>query len=227
MASSGSRYRPTFVVLESRLVPSHTPLADLQRAVAAASSSAQVSEQGTTQGLRRPIATTPSEQQATLSVLTAFTKAYLSTPGNPLYNPALDLNQNGFIGQGDGRALLYTLPPLSKQIPLRVSVTLPPDQGVFHNVSSNSGGHTYDKTITILGRTTPGALIFSDNSSGDYKFQGPATVANAQGNFSFKVTNTQGINNNDFLIVDAYGQQLIRDYPIFWIPFAARGSKLS
>jgi hypothetical protein len=174
---------------------------------------------------RRPIATTPSEQQATLSVLTAFTKAFLTTPRDPLYNPAVDVNHNGFIGIGDGRLLLGSLPPLTRMIPLRVTLTLSRTEGVFTKVPSNSGDHTNFKTVTILGHTTPGALIFSDNSSGDYSFQGPATVANAQGNFSFKVTNTQGINNNDFLIVDAYGQQLIRDDPIFWLPFAARGSK--
>ena len=40
------------------------------------------------------------------------------------------------------------------------------------------------------------------------------------------MTNTQGINNNDFLVIDPYGQQTILDDPIFWIPFAAKGSTL-
>jgi hypothetical protein len=226
MPSGGSRYQPTFLALESRLVLSHIPLVDFPAAVASTSSTAQVSEQGTTQGLGRPIATTPSEQQATLSVLSAFTKAFLTTPQDPLFNPAVDVNHNGLIGIGDGRILLDSLPPLSKKVPLRVTLTLSRSEGVFHNVPSNSGDHTQFKTVTILGHTTPGALIFSDNSTGDYKFRGPATVADAKGNFSFTVTNTQGINNNDFLVVDAYGQQLIRDDPIFWLPFAASGSKL-
>jgi hypothetical protein len=230
MSSKGTRCRPTLVALERREVLSSHVQAGLHGIVPARRIGAEVStptaSHQTSQALDRPLAVTPAQKQATLNTLTAFTKAILSTPQDALYNPAVDVNHNGFIGIPDGRLLLHELPPLSKKIPLRVSLRLPADEGVFHHVSSNSGDHTYDKTVTILGHTTPGALIFSDNGLGDYTFQGPATVADANGNFSFKVTNTQGINNNDFLIVDAYGQQLIRDDPIFWIPFAARGSQL-
>jgi hypothetical protein len=41
-----------------------------------------------------------------------------------------------------------------------------------------------------------------------------------------KVTNSGGVNTDNFLIIDPYGRQLIRSYPIFWIPYAASGSKL-
>jgi hypothetical protein len=45
-------------------------------------------------------------------------------------------------------------------------------------------------------------------------------VANAQGFFSIVTANAEGLNNNDFLILDPFGHSLIRDLPIFWIPYA-------
>ena len=81
--------------------------------------------------------------------------------------------------------------------------------------------------VTILGHTTPGSLVITDNNTSRlpggtqaYKFTGPAYATDANGFFSITTTNTQGLNNNDFLILDPFGHQMIIDFPIFWIPYA-------
>ena len=80
--------------------------------------------------------------------------------------------------------------------------------------------------MTILGRTTPGSLVFSDSGLGDYTFTGTVLPTDAHGNFSINVQNREGVNNYDFLVIDPYGQQKIQAFPIFWVAFAARGSTL-
>jgi hypothetical protein len=72
----------------------------------------------------------------------------------------------------------------------------------------------------------PGSIVLEDNAAGYYKWDGGAVATNAQGNFSVTETNTSGVNTYNFLVIDPFGQQLIRSYPVFWIPFAASGSKL-
>jgi hypothetical protein len=159
--------------------------------------------------------------QATLAVLEAFTQAYLSKIGTPRYNPALDLNHNGQIGQEDGRLLLHVLPPLSPKIPLALNVTLAPRDKARGPVPRNSGGVTHSKEPTVLGHTTPGALIFTGSGTLDVKLRGPALVADARGNFSINVNLTDGINQLDFQVVDPYGRQTLRAFPIYWLNFAA------
>jgi hypothetical protein len=248
MTPTGTRYRPTLDELEHRQVLNSNALADSLGTVPAPHSVAEISVPITAQNIQnrhsivlgtstqpkvqssltpdRSLSLSPAEQQVTLNTLKAFTKAYLTTSHDALYNPAVDVNHNGFIGQGDGKLLLRELSPLTKEIPLKVDLILAPQDQVHGHVSSNSGGHTYHKSVTILGHTTPGSLVFSDSVLGDYSFTGPATYADQNGNFSFRVQMREGLNNFDFLTVDAYGQQTIRDYPIFWIPFAAKGSTL-
>ncbi|MGE5754485.1 MAG: hypothetical protein ACM35G_02030 [Planctomycetaceae bacterium] len=166
------------------------------------------------------------DHQVTLDDLKAFTQANLTTSHDALYNPAADANRNGFIGRGDGQFLVRNLRPLTPKIPLKVDLTLAPEDQVHGHVSSNSGGHTDHERPTILGHTTPGSLVFTDSGLGDYTFTGPALYADQNGNFSFRVQNREGLNNFEFLVIDPYGQQTIRAFPIFWIPFAAKGSTL-
>ena len=122
----------------------------------------------------------------TLTVLTEFTQYYPSAAGESNYNPAFDLNHNGQIGQTDGKTLLHSLPPLSPKIPLALEVTLAPQDKVPGHVPTNSGGVTYSRDPTVVGHTTPGALIFTGTGTLDLKLRGPAVVANAQGDFSVK-----------------------------------------
>jgi hypothetical protein len=86
---------------------------------------------------------------------------------------------------------------------------------------------TFDKTVTIEGHTMPGRIVLEDNRSGYHKWDGPGIATDANGEFTATVTNKAGINTYNFLIIDPYGQQPIRSYPVFWIPFASPGSKLS
>jgi hypothetical protein len=156
----------------------------------------------------------------TLATLTAFTKAYLSHVGQPNYNPAFDLNHNGQIGQTDARLLLRSLPPLSPKIPLKLFVALAPQDRVNPPHPTNSGGVTFSMNPTVIGHTTPGALIFTGTGTLDLKLRGPAYVADAQGNFSIPVKMSNGINQFDLLAVDPYGQQTLFAFPIRWLGFS-------
>ena len=79
---------------------------------------------------------------------------------------------------------------------------------------------THSKTPTVLGHTSPGALIFTGTGTVDLKLRGPAYVADANGNFAFKDNLTDGINQLDIQVVDRYGQQNLRAFPILWLDFA-------
>jgi hypothetical protein len=68
--------------------------------------------------------------------------------------------------------------------------------------------------------------VLEDDSRGFYKWDGGAVATDAHGNFSVQEKNSQGVNTYNFLIIDPFGRQLIRSYPVFWISFAAAGSKL-
>lgn len=157
----------------------------------------------------------------TLDVLNGFVKAYLSRVGEPNYDPAYDLNHNGQIGQVDGRLLLHSLPPVGPNIPLTLRVTLARQDKARGPLPTNSGGVTHSKEPTVLGHTTPGALIFTGTGTIDLKLHGPAVVADAQGNFSYKMNLTDGINQLDFQAVDSHGRQVLRAFPIYWLDFAA------
>jgi hypothetical protein len=157
--------------------------------------------------------------QVTYADLAAFPKYYRAQTGDANYNPAADANLNGQIGQDDARALVRNLNPgVSSRTPLQINLFLKPSQAVKGHVPSNSGGHTYYQTVTIRGRTTPGSIVFYDSSAGDYTFVGGAAATNAKGDFSVTSKNTQGINNNDFLVISPFGQQKIQDYPVYYFP---------
>lgn len=156
-----------------------------------------------------------------LQDLKAFVPAYLTRKPDAFYNPAADANLNGFVGQGDAKALLRNLPPPTPKVPLKIDLHLAPGDQVPGHHSATSGGVTAKETVTILGRTTPGAIVFADSGLGDYTFTGPAIAPDARGNFSLRVTNKEGLNNFNFLAIDPYGQQAIRSFPIFWTRFAS------
>jgi hypothetical protein len=156
--------------------------------------------------------------QVTYADLAAFPRYFRTQVGDALYNPAADANLNGQIGQEDARALVRNLNPGVPRTPLQINLFLAPGEDVKGHVPSNSGGHTYVQSPTIMGRTTPGSIVFIDSSFGDYTFNGGAAATNAQGFFSVTAKNTQGINNNDFLVISPFGQQKVQDYPIYYFP---------
>lgn len=167
-----------------------------------------------------PVPVPAATAAETLAILNGFAKAYLSHVGQPNYNPAFDLNHNGQIGQTDGRLLLRALPPVSPKIPLHLTVEIAPQDQAREPQPQNSGGVTHLQNPTILGHTTPGALVFSGTGLLDLKLRGPVVVADANGNFSYVLHQTDGINQLDFQVVTPYGQQYLRAFPVYWLNFA-------
>ncbi len=159
--------------------------------------------------------------------LQAFAPSYGSRLGEASYNPAADFNQNGVINLYDAKALLHNMTPLTPRLPLAARLTLAPQDQIHYSGPTNLGGDTFQQVVTILGHTTPGSLVIEDNNTSRlpggtqaYKFTGPAVATDANGFFSVTSTNSQGLNNNDFLILDPFGQQMIIDFPVYWIPYA-------
>jgi Dockerin type I domain len=166
------------------------------------------------------------EGTVSLSDLQAFASSYLSVPGDPNYDLAADFNHDGIVNQVDAKALMQNMPALTPNVPLELIMNLAPADQVRFAASQNSGGSTMKQNITIEGHTMPGSIVLEDNQNGYYKWDGGAVATNAQGNFTVTEKNTQGVNTYNFLIIDPYGRQLIRSYPVFWIQFAAPRSPL-
>ncbi len=161
-----------------------------------------------------------------LADLQSFAAAYETVPGDPKYNLAADFNHDGIVNQVDAKALMENMTPLTPAVPLQLVMNLLPADQAQYAAPKNSGGSTFKKDITIEGHTMPGSIVLEDDSRGYYKWDGGAIATDANGNFSVTETNSQGVNTYNFLVIDPFGRQLIRSYPVFWIPFAAPGSKL-
>ncbi len=125
------------------------------------------------------------------------------------------MNHNGQIGQDDAKLLLRSLPPVSPKIPLTITVRIAPQNQAKGHVPQNSGGVTYSRTPTIEGRTTPGALIFTGAGTLDWKLRDPVVVADANGDFSLNMTQTNGINQLDLQAIDPNGQQAAEHFRSF------------
>lgn len=162
----------------------------------------------------------------TIADLQAFAKAYLTTQGDALYNPAVDANHNGQVGLADGQMLLRNVTPLAPFRPLKVVLNLAPQYAAKGHPPMNSGGKTEFQNVVIDGHTEPGSIVFMDGGLGNYDWTGSALIPDIHGNFSTKVKLKEGLNNFNFLVIDPYGQQLVQDYPIFWMAFAAPGSTI-
>lgn len=161
----------------------------------------------------------------TIATLREFTRHYPTRSGEPNYDPAFDLNHNGLIGQGDGQLLLRALPPVAPRRPLRLAVILAPDSRARGSTPTNLGGVTQTGSPTILGRTSPGALIFTGTGTVDLRLTSPAYVADERGEFSVTLDLTDqahpsAISQFDLKVVDRYGQQTLRAFPIRWTGFA-------
>jgi hypothetical protein len=162
-----------------------------------------------------------------LADLEAFASAYLSKPGYPRYNSAADFNLDGIVNQLDAKAIMLNMPPLTPDVTLQLTMNLAPADQAHFATSQNSGGSTMKQDVTIEGHTTPGSIVLEDGKNGYYKWNGGAVATDAQGNFSVTEQNSTGINTYNFLVIDPYSQQLIRSFPVLWIPFGAPQSKLN
>jgi hypothetical protein len=115
---------------------------------------------------------------------------------------------------------------MTAKVPLQLVINLMPADQAHYAAPKNSGGSTLEEHITIEGHTIPGSIVLEDNSKGFYKWDGGVVATDSQGNFSVTETNTQGENTYNFLVIDPFGRQLIRSFLVYWIPFAAPGSRL-
>jgi hypothetical protein len=149
----------------------------------------------------------------------AFAQAYTSVAGDGYYNPAADANQNGQVGQLDGKLQLRNVAPTEPNIPITVALNLAPQDEAKFTGAKNSGGITYKPQVTVEGHTMPGSLVFADNGIGDYSFNGPAIVPDAHGNFSIPVKLTTGLTNLELMVIDPYGKRIIRAFPILWLNY--------
>ena len=149
-----------------------------------------------------------------------FQLAFLSTTKDAFYTPSADANRNGFIGHGDVKFLLRNTPPLTApKVPLQVDLALAPGQYAQGVKQEDSGGITRLTKVTVVGRTTPRSAVFSDSGLGDYTFNGPMTYADDNGDFSFNFTldPEDRLKNTEYLVIDPYGHQTIRAFPILLI----------
>jgi len=158
--------------------------------------------------------------------LRAYTAAYESFRGDPGYTPQYDFNGTGFIGQNDATPILRGLASITPRIPLRLTLALAPGQQIQGHHPANNGGATRLATVTIVGKTTPNSIIFTDGptvkgnlSTGNFKFEGTALFSDAQGNFEDTVAlaplSKDSLTANAFLIRTPFGQQTIRVFPVF------------
>lgn len=154
--------------------------------------------------------------------LQAFATAYLSHRGQPNYNPALDFNGNGYIGQGDVRPILRALAPITPHEPQVVSLRLGPGDQVRGHHPANSGGVTRRTDVTVIGHTTPNSIVFTDSltgpRAGDFRFVGLALPVDSKGVFSYKLQLTNSLTQTEYLAIDPFGHQTIRAFPILKLP---------
>ncbi len=143
----------------------------------------------------------------------AFASAFNSHRGDANYLPSADANGNGYVGIGDARLLLRNLAPLGPKVPLKIHVMLSPAD-VLHDPSlSVSGGLTRHPDVTILGRTTPGAILLVDEAS-NFLFRDAAVVVGPDGHFTLRVHLINKSTSIDFLALDPFGQQYVHVLPI-------------
>ena len=73
----------------------------------------------------------------------------------------------------------------------------------------------------------PAASSSSDSTDGTYEFGSQALATDANGFFTVKPwpPNTAGLNTYNFKVLDPFGHQYIRSFPVFWIPFYVPHSK--
>jgi hypothetical protein len=162
--------------------------------------------------------------QVNLADLVPFANAFGSKPGWPNYNAAADFNQNGIINLYDAKAVERNMPPLAPNGPLNAAINLAPSDQADYAAPKNSGGSTMKRDVQIDGYTMPGSIVLEIRLS-NLKTPDKAIATDAKGFFTVSSTNDQGVNTTNFLIIDPYGGQLVRSYPVFWIPFAAPHSK--
>jgi hypothetical protein len=166
--------------------------------------------------------------QVNLADVQAFAETYAESVGQADYKASADYNQNGLVNLDDALALERNMPPLSKHNSGWAVVNLAPQDEIHFSGPKNSGGITLQRKITIEGYTTPGSIVLVDSKDGTFNFGSQALPTDGRGFFTVKASasgNTAGLTTYNFKILDPFGHQYIRSFPVYWIPFAQPGSK--
>lgn len=161
--------------------------------------------------------------QVNLADEQAFAKTYAESAGDPDYQASADFNQNGVINLYDALALERNMPPLDRRYEGLVAINLAPQDQIHFSGTTNSGGETMKKDITIDGYAEPGSIVLLDNKDGTYTFGSQALSTTDKGFFSVNAQasgNTAGLVTYNFKILDPFGHQYIRSFPVVWIPFS-------
>jgi hypothetical protein len=164
--------------------------------------------------------------QVNLADEEAFAKTYVESRGDKDYNPAADYNQNGIVNLYDALTLERNMTPLTKRGGPWAAINLAPADELPYPGPKDSGADTSQKDVTIDGYTTPGSIVLVDSNQGDYTFASQALATNAQGFFTVQAKNTQGVNTYNFKILDPFGHQYIRSFPVYWTTYAEPGSPI-
>jgi hypothetical protein len=151
-------------------------------------------------------------------ILYAYTQAYLSHLGQSNYNPALDADHNGVINGRDADPLLKSLIPQTPPTHLQLTLALGPHEQANTPHPANEGGVTRSPTyVTIIGRTTPNSLVFTDDSNNDFRFKGGSVIAvNAEGWFTdtVEISGPYKFGQHNFQVVTPSLQVIRRAFPI-------------
>lgn len=150
----------------------------------------------------------------------AFANTYATKPGQAGYIAAADYNQNGVINQYDAMALERNMPILSKPGGPWAAINIAPNDAWKASPSVNLGGETSLKYVQINGYTTPGSIVLVDSTLGNYSFGSAALPTDGNGFFTVTAENTLGINLYNFKVLDPFGHQYIRSFPVFWQTYA-------
>lgn len=165
--------------------------------------------------------------QVNLADEQAFAKTYGESAGDKDYKASADYNQNGVINLYDALALERNMPPLDRRYEGLVAIHLAPQDQIHFSGTTNSGGVTMKADITIEGYAEPGSLVLVDSKDGTYTFGSQALATNAKGFFSVPAQasgNTAGVITYNFKVVDPFGHQYIRSFPVVWVPFSMPNS---
>jgi Dockerin type I domain len=156
----------------------------------------------------------------------AFAKTYVESIGDEDYKSSADYNQNGIVNLYDALAMERNMTPMTRRGGPWAAINLAPSDEIPYPGPKDSGGDTAKKDVTIDGYTTPGSIVLVDSNQGDYTFASQALATNAQGFFTVQATNTSGVNTYNFKILDPFGHQYIRSFPVFWTTYAEPGSPI-
>ena len=158
--------------------------------------------------------------------LQAYAAAYQSSRGSPRFTPQYDFHGTGFIGQNNATPIVRGLATITPYSPLRLTLALAPGEQVVGHHPANNGGVTRLGMVTIIGKTTPNSIIFTDGPTtlstlptGNFKFQGIAVTSDSQGLFKYslelnRLSRGGSSTNTAFLIRTPFGQQMIRAFPV-------------